>query len=174
MPADEDALVALGVATGLFTSEEADGLLRASLRGIFDGSSDRKTHAARVVDTFSSPSSPTPSTSDHGSDGAAAASPAGWTYLSADPSGPPHVWELWWIGVSREAEGKGYASALLEDAESFARGGGATCLLICTSSTDATARARAFYERAGYRKVGQIPGYYGQGDDKVIFWKALQ
>jgi ribosomal protein S18 acetylase RimI-like enzyme len=164
LAAEEDALVALGAATGLFSPEEADALLRSSLRGMFSGASDRATHAARVIDM---PNGVV------GAEGAAHIVPAGWTYLSADPAGPPHVWELWWVGVAAAAVGKGYAAALLADAEAVARAGGASSLLISTSSTPATARARAFYTKHGYTQVGQIPGFYGAGDDKVIFWKAL-
>lgn len=151
---DEDALVQLGLETGLFSEDEANELLRSSLRRLFDGSSDPTTHAARVA-----------------TDGAG--HPAGWCYLSADPQGPPHVWELWWIGVARQAEGKSYGKALLADAEAVAQAAGATILLISTSSTESTARARAFYERNGYNQVGRIPGYYGEGDDKVTYFKRL-
>lgn len=148
---EEDTLVQLGLATGLFTPEEADALLGSSLRGVLDGSSGG---VARVVD---------------GPGGG----PAGWYYLSADPSGPPHVWELWWIGVSRADEGRGYGRMLLADAEAVAAAAGARLLLISTSSSPATARARAFYERQGYAPAGRIPGYYGEGEDKVVFHKPL-
>ncbi len=153
-PGDKDILVELGKSTGLFSAEEAAELLGGSLDKVLSGAADPKSHVARVVD---------------GSDGL----PVGWTYLSADPNGPPHVWELWWIGVHRDAEGKGCGSLLLGDAETVAKEGGASLLLISTSSTGATERARKFYEGRGYTKVGQVPGYYAEGDDKVIFWKSL-
>jgi ribosomal protein S18 acetylase RimI-like enzyme len=151
-PADEDFLVGLGVSTGLFTPEEADALLRDSLRSVFESSAESK-HAARVVD---------------GLDG----TPAGWTYLSVD-AGNPHAWELLWIGVSPSAQGKGVAASLLYDAENTAKTNGARLLLISTSSTDATARARAFYKNHGFDQVGRIPNYYGEGDDKILFHKGL-
>jgi ribosomal protein S18 acetylase RimI-like enzyme len=154
VPFDEDALVALGLATGLFSPEEADALLRASLRAVFDGSADPSCHVARVID---------------GPDG----KPLGWTYISADSGGGPGVWELMWIGVTGEAQGTGVGKALLRDAEEIARSSGGRMLLICTSSTDATARARAFYEKQEYVQVGRIPEYYGKSDDKVIYWKAM-
>jgi ribosomal protein S18 acetylase RimI-like enzyme len=152
---EKDVLVELGMSTGLFSAEEAAELLGGSLDKVLAGTEVPTSLAARVVD---------------GSDGR----PAGWTYLSADPSGPPHVWELWWIGVRPGAEGRGCGSLLLGDAEAVAKAGGASMLLISTSSTGATERARRFYEGRGYKKVGQVPGYYGEGDDKVVFWKALR
>lgn len=151
---DEDALVTLGSSTGLFSPEEAEALLRNSLRGMFDGTADAATHAARVID---------------GSDG----QPAGWTYMSADEAGAEGVWELWWIGVSPAKQRTGVGSALLKDAEETARNAGARMLLISTSSTDGTAGARAFYAHKGYKEVGRIPAYYAPGDDKVMLWKAL-
>lgn len=153
-PDDEDALVDLGISTGLFTQDEADNLLRASLRAVFEESSRESTHAARVID---------------GSDG----NPDGWTYLSVDATGPPHVWELFWIGVRASALGTGVAASLLSDAEATAKSMDASILLISTSSTDATARARGFYIKHGFTQVGQIPNYYGAGDDKIIFYKSL-
>lgn len=93
--------------------------------------------------------------------------------MSADSAGAVGVWELWWIGVSPSVQRKGVGSALLRDAEATARARGARMLLISTSSTDATAGARAFYARTGYTEVGRVPAYYGPGDDKVMLWKAL-
>lgn len=151
--ADEtDKLVAIGLSTGLFSSEEADALLGTSLRMCVHGSQPG-ARAARVA------------TCDDRI--------AGWTFLAADESASG-VWELFWIGVSREAEGTGAGTALLRDAEQEARAAGARLLLVSTSSTDATARARAFYERMGYDRCGQIPDFYGDGgDDKVIYAKRL-
>ena len=72
-PADEAALVALGVSTGLFSPDEADALLRDTLREHFvDTASAAPASAprahARVVD---------------GADGA----PAGWAFLRAESGG---------------------------------------------------------------------------------------
>jgi ribosomal protein S18 acetylase RimI-like enzyme len=152
-PADEDSLVALGMSTGLFTPEEADALLRDSLHTVFESSSDSSKHVARVID---------------GPDD----TPAGWTYLSVDADSP-HAWELLWIGVRPSAQGTGVAASLLLDAENTARTNGARLLLISTSSTDVTARARAFYVKQGFAQVGRIPNYYGDGDDKILFHKGL-
>lgn len=152
--ADEDSeLLAIGIATGLFTAAEADALLGGALRGLSAGSLARGTHAARVAV-------------------AADGSRAGWTYMSADENADG-VWELLWIGVARAAEGTGAGTALLADAEAIARAAGARLLIISTSSTAATSRARAFYGRRGYTRCGHIPDFYDAGDDKVIFVRNL-
>jgi len=152
LPSEEDSLVAIGEATSLFGAGEADALLRSTLRGLADGSLPRDAHFARAA----------------GPPGA----PRGWSYLARDGSADG-VFELMWIGVARDAEGAGVGRALLQDAEALARARGARMLLISTSSTDATARARAFYARSGFAKVGHVPAYYAPGDDKVVFHKAL-
>jgi ribosomal protein S18 acetylase RimI-like enzyme len=152
--ADEEALVELGLSTGLFSAEEADALLRSSLHGVHNGTVDAATHVARTIDNV---------------DG----TPAGWTYLSVDTGGAEGVWELWWIGVAPSVSRQGVGSALLKDAEGVAKGAGARMLLISTSSSEATAGARSFYAQRGYKEVGRIPAYYGPGDDKVILWKEL-
>jgi ribosomal protein S18 acetylase RimI-like enzyme len=135
------------------SADEAETLLRSSLHGVFDGAAGPGAHA-RVAD-------------------GPAGRPVGWAFVSRDAAGPPHVWELWWIGVARGAEGKGHGAALLADAEAVARAGGARMLLVSTSSAGATARARALYKRKGFALVGRIPGYYGEGEDKLVFWKGL-
>lgn len=157
---DEAALVALGLATGLFTLEEADALLRDSLRSVVapDAAAPPPLAHARVVD---------------GADGA----PVGWTLLQGEPSpdgaGAPPTWELMWIGTSRAAEGTGVGRALLADAEALAARAGAARLLISTSATPTTARARGFYDRNGYAVVSTDKDYYGAGDDRVLFARGL-
>jgi GNAT superfamily N-acetyltransferase len=150
--ADSPLLVSIGIATGLFSESEADELLGEPLRELADGTRDRTTAAARVA---------------IGTDG----SPSGWTFLAAEDAGS---WELFWIGVSRAAEGTGVGAVLLKDAEGIAGAAGARALKICTSATPATARARAFYERHGYTRVGEpAVDFYGPGDDKIEYMRAL-
>jgi ribosomal protein S18 acetylase RimI-like enzyme len=149
---EEDALVTIGEATGIFGAGEADALLRSTLRSLADGTLPCESHVARAE--------------------GAIGRPRGWSYLAREESADG-VWELMWIGVTRDAEGAGVGRALLLDAESTARAQGARILLISTSCLDGTARARAFYARNGYAKVGEIPDYYAPGDGKVIFHKAL-
>ena len=33
---------------------------------------------------------------------------------------------------------------------------------------------RAFYRRNGYDEEARIRDFYGPGEDKIVFWKALQ
>jgi ribosomal protein S18 acetylase RimI-like enzyme len=43
-------------------------------------------------------------------------------------------------------------------------------LLATTDNTD----ARHFYERHGYRHVGDLPGLARAGLDEALYWKALR
>ena len=147
VPEDTEALLQIAVATSLFNPGEAEQLLGGILKGSLGAG-----HTTRVVDGPSAP--------------------MGWTYFSPDAH-EEGVWELWWIGVLPEYHGHGVGALLLADFEAVASRNGARILLISTSSTESTARARAFYVRQGYLQVGQIPEFYGPVDDKVIFWKRI-
>ena len=56
--------------------------------------------------------------------------------------------------------------------ESVVRAGG-RLLVIETSDSDALARARRFYARAGYEDCGRIPHFYAENEAKVIFARRL-
>ena len=49
----------------------------------------------------------------------------------------------------------------------------ARVLLVETSSTDQYEATRAFYEARGFDREALIREFYGPGDDKVVFWKAM-
>ena len=46
-------------------------------------------------------------------------------------------------------------------------------MVLETSAGPAYARARAFYERAGYAVVGRIADFYKPGDDCIVYCKRL-
>lgn len=152
-PTDRGALLAVATRTGLFTAEDAEGLLGGVLDGLAAGA------LAEGSIAFASRSAPP--------------APAnGWTYLAPDDHAAG-VWNLWWLGVDPAAHGTGAATALLRRAETHALARGGRLMIIETSSLDAQARARRFYTREGYAAVGQVPDFYGTGDDKIIFYRRL-
>jgi len=83
------------------------------------------------------------------------------------------TWELWWIVVAKARHGQGIGSRLLEFVEQEARDRGGRVLYIETSSTPPYDPTRRFYLRCGYSEVARLPGYYREGDDKVVFAKFL-
>jgi ribosomal protein S18 acetylase RimI-like enzyme len=153
LPAETPILIEIAVSTGLFTLDEAEGLLGGVLRSLHAGELGAEHHV-RVW-------SPSPD-----------AAPAGWTYFSPDTFAPG-VWNLWWIGVAPSHHGAGGGDALLSAAEAAVTAAGARLLVIETSALPPLARARAFYERRGYLNCGQVPDFYGAGDDKIIFARPM-
>ena len=83
------------------------------------------------------------------------------------------VWNLWFIGVEPEARRLGLGAALIHRAEQTARQARARLLLIETSSGPQFPPARALYTKEGYTVDGETVGFYGPGQNKLIFRKTL-
>ena len=86
------------------------------------------------------------------------------------------LWNLYFLAADPAAQGQGRGSALIEFVEDELGSRGddvARVLLVETSSTDQYASSRAFYAAQGFDEEARIREFYGPGDDKVIFWKAL-
>ncbi len=150
---DHPQLLALAVATGLFTPLAAKELLQPTLDAVRDAIEDL---GHRILASRTSDSSRV----------------TGWTYFARDPH-VGDVWNVWWFGVHPDDHGSGVAQALLHEVEHILRQEGARVVVIETSDADALARARHFYERSGYRQCGTVPDFYEMGEGKVIYAKSL-
>lgn len=84
------------------------------------------------------------------------------------------TWYIYWICVHPSAQRTGLGHALQREAEAFVRSQDGQRLVLETSGRPDYARARSFYEKAGYTKVGHIPDFYRPGDDCVIYSKVLK
>jgi ribosomal-protein-alanine N-acetyltransferase len=73
------------------------------------------------------------------------------------------------IAVDAAARSHGVGAALLDAAEM--RFSGARWMFLCVSSFNA--RARALYERRGYRTVGELPDYVVDGLAEILMVKRL-
>ena len=73
------------------------------------------------------------------------------------------------IAVDASARSRGVGAALLEAAEK--RFPGARWMFLCVSSFNA--RARALYERCGYRVAGDLPDYVIDGASEILMVKRL-
>jgi ribosomal protein S18 acetylase RimI-like enzyme len=146
---DRAALLAVATATGLFSAEEAEGLLGGILDQLASGALP-EGHAALACRQ------------------AADGTILGWTYFAPDPHAEG-VWNVWWIGVAPAAQGLGVGRSLLLAAEAQAAARGARVVVIETSAKDGQARARRFYAREGYAECGRVPDFYAEGDHKVLF-----
>ncbi len=83
------------------------------------------------------------------------------------------TWDLYWIAVAPETQGKGYGRQLLAFAEEEVRQRGGRLLLIETGSQEANAATIRFYQKAGYEVTCRIPDFYRPGDDKLTFTRKL-
>lgn len=83
------------------------------------------------------------------------------------------TWNMLLIAVHPEHQGKGVGVALVKHTEEVLRMRGARLLLVETSSLPEYEKTRRFYYTLGYREEGRIREFYQQGEDKIIFRKAL-
>lgn len=83
------------------------------------------------------------------------------------------VHDLTMIAVAPGRQRGGHGAALLAHVEAELRAAGRRLLLVETSSTPAYDRARAFYLAQGYDEEARIRDYWTDGDDMVLFRKAL-
>lgn len=82
-------------------------------------------------------------------------------------------WDLYWIAVDPKAQGAGLGQAMVRFMEADLRERRARRIFIETGGKTSYGATRAFYERAGYREMARLPGFFAEGDDKVIFGKEL-
>jgi GNAT superfamily N-acetyltransferase len=150
---EKQELLDLAVRTGLFSPEDAEGLLG----GVLDSLSAQELpegHSAVACRASTGESI------------------LGWSYYAPDPYAES-VLNVWWIGADPMQHGCGVGSALLSYVETEARKAGARVVVIETSDQPPLARARAFYVKRGYIERGHIPDFYAVSDAKVIFSRTL-
>jgi ribosomal protein S18 acetylase RimI-like enzyme len=97
---------------------------------------------------------------------------AGFLLLGPTPA-TSGTYDMYWIAVHPDFQGRGIAQALDAYAEEFVRGRGGYWLLAETSGQDGYSRTRAFYEKQGYSILARIPDYYKPSDDLIIYGKRL-
>ncbi len=83
------------------------------------------------------------------------------------------TWNLRLIGVHRKRRGEGRGKRLLERTEAMVLQRNGRILIVETSATESFENTRAFYAKCGYTEEARIRDFYKDGDDKVVFWKAL-
>ena len=83
------------------------------------------------------------------------------------------TFDMYWIAVHPEFQGRGIAQALDRYAEEFVRMRGGYLLIAETSGQPGYDRTRAFYTKQGYQKLAEIADYYKPGDALVIFGKRV-
>lgn len=84
------------------------------------------------------------------------------------------TWDLYWIAVAPEAQGRGYGQQLVAWLEEEVKKNNGRLVLIETSSQPKYQPTRKFYEKLGYTEVARIRDFYRPGDDRVIFGKYFR
>ena len=87
--------------------------------------------------------------------------------------GTAATYDLYWIVVSREHQGRGIGTYLLAEVEQRLTTHDARLIVVETSSRADYAPTRSFYEARGYTRVATVPAYYAPDDDLVIYTKDL-
>jgi ribosomal protein S18 acetylase RimI-like enzyme len=144
---DLTALKTVIDATGLFPAELLDDMLTGFLAG------ERPEERCRTIDY-------------NGRSIAIA-------YLAPEPM-TDGTSNLLLLAVHPEHQGIGIGQLLMRDAEASLAERGERILLVETSSLPEFERTRDFYRRLGYIQEARIRDYYAAGEDKIVFWKALQ
>jgi len=81
--------------------------------------------------------------------------------------------DLYWIVVGAAGQGRGLGRRLLAETEARIFACGGRRVYAETSGRPDYGPTRTFYERAGYRAEARLADFYGPGDDKWIYVKAL-
>lgn len=81
------------------------------------------------------------------------------------------TYDLYWIAVAREAQGKGVGKALFEFTCKEVQKQGGKLIVIETSSQAQYEKTRRFYEKVGCQLEATIKDFYRVGDDKLIYTK---
>jgi len=96
----------------------------------------------------------------------------GYSCYGATPA-TKGTFDLYWIVVGADYQGRGFGREILARTEAAVRQIGGARLYVDTSGTEKYAPTRAFYRKSGFRKVAELPDFYGAGDSKVILVKDV-
>ncbi len=84
------------------------------------------------------------------------------------------VYDLYWIAVDSNSQGKGFGRRLLEYVEKDVRKRGGRMIVIETSSQEKYTPTIRFYESRHYERAARLKNFYKVGDDKLIYLKELK
>jgi len=97
---------------------------------------------------------------------------AGFLLLGPTPA-TVGTYDMYWIAVHPDFQGRGIAQELDGFAMQFVRERGGYLIIAETSSQPSYERTRAFYLKQSYELLAQITDYYKPGDDLIIFGKKV-
>ncbi len=95
-------------------------------------------------------------------------------YICYGPvGGTAATFDIYWIAVEQGERRGGVGGTLNAEAEAAIARRGGRRIYVETSSRGQYRSTREFYRKQGYRQETQLQDFYGPGDDKVFFVKAL-
>jgi len=84
-----------------------------------------------------------------------------------------HSWDLYWLAVDPGEKNRGLGTRLLRETEQKVKDMGGKILWAETSGRPLYEPTVAFYHQKGYTLEASLPDYYGPGDPKLVFRKAM-
>lgn len=78
-------------------------------------------------------------------------------------------WDLYWIAVDPAAQGSGVGTAIISRVVDAIRAHGGRRIYAETSGRPLYRNTRRFYEDRGFALAASLEGFYGAGDDKLIY-----
>lgn len=82
-------------------------------------------------------------------------------------------YDLYWIAVAPDCQRGGWGRKLMAEVERRVISLGGRRVYIDTSGREQYLSTRSFYERCGYKCEAELVDFYGPGDSKQVFSKAL-
>ena len=84
------------------------------------------------------------------------------------------TFDLYWIVVDPNFQGKGIGSRLLVFLEGVVREKGGRMILADTSTIPQYEKTQKFYLRNGFEEVARVTDYYYPGNDRITFCKRIK
>lgn len=98
--------------------------------------------------------------------------PVGWICHGPTPC-TIGTYDIYWIVVAKEVQGKGVGRRLMQQAEALIAAAGGRLAVIETAGQPLYESTRGFYLKVGYLEAARVADFYGPGDAKVMYTKAL-
>ena len=83
------------------------------------------------------------------------------------------TFDLYWIVVDPDFQGKKIGSQLLNFLEKILSGRNGRMILADTSSIPEYEKTKKFYLRNGFQEIARVKDYYSPGNDRITFCKRL-
>lgn len=151
LPADREGILCILKRTDMFTASEID--VAMELIDIFLNNSAQKDYVICIAENGSSKL-------------------AGYVCYGPTPA-TEGTFDLYWIAVDPEMQGKGIGKKLLVFAEEQIAASKGRQVIIETSSRAKYMPTRDFYLKNDYSLEARIRDFYAIGDDRMIFVKKL-